>query len=432
MKDDKRSGGMFIESVLYGDQTQLAVTNMSFSKNILGGFPYYVKALAKVKKACAMANYQAGLLDKDIYERILVACDELIKGYHLGQFPVDVFGGGGGIAVNMNINEVIASIAGDGVKAIEHVNLSQSTSDVCHTALRVCLYERIGELEKIVKDTLDILYAKYEEFKPYKTIARTCWQDGIQVSAGVLFSATASVLKREHKNLLRYRDYFKIINLGWTVIGSGMNATDEYQDRILDCLSSVVGYECTWHEYPFEAAQYPDDLVRVSNIFRSISELMTKLARDIRILSSGPEAGLNELKLPNVQSGSSFFPGKNNPIIPETLIQSSLLVAGNDSIIQTCLGLGEVHLNVWENMMGFLLLQNISMIKSVLTIFNEKCLAGIELNKAVCEGYANSTMPLLVYYKEKRGYEYISKLVKDNGVSGTLELLKNKDLKEMG
>lgn len=411
---------------LYGEQTKLTVENMSFSGKELNDYPEYIINAIKVKKACAIANYTVGNLDIGTFKAINAACNELINGRYPEQFPVDVFHGGGGIGINMNLNEVIAGMAGGKVDPIEHVNCSQSTSDVCHTAMRMTIDEMLKELLGEIDLMKDVLDAKAEEFKSVDTIARTCLQDGMRVSSGALFAATASAVSRRRKSLAEISGEMRSINLGWTVIGSGLGASDAYRSIIIDELRGVTGKEFTWSQNMYDAAEYPDDLADVSAEVRVIAEIMAKLARDLRLLSSGPEAGFKEIILPAVQKGSSFFPGKVNPVIPETMIQCSMLISGNDSVIQGCVGAGEIHLNLWEDMMGFLLMDNIRQLSRALVLFRENCIRGVKLDEENCRRYANSSMAQVVDMKEEYGYQALSKAVTREGAAEALEGLKEK------
>lgn len=401
------------EDALYGVQTARTIDNMSFSGKTLSQYPVYICSLAKVKKAAAVANCRAGIFDQSIMKAIVGACDELIDGRHRKQFPVDVLHGGGCIGINMNMNEVVAALAGSGSDAAEHVNASQSTADVCHTAMRIALIETSKPLAETLHSVIQRLLEKAEAFKEVPTIARTCWQDGMSVSAGVLFQAAASALARIVEQLRQaVRDIHRI-NLGGTVIGSGVGASEAYRAAIIPALAEVSGLPVEWRKDLYDAAQYPDDLGRLSSEVRLISNVLTKLAKDLRLLSSGPETGLAELVLPAVQAGSSFFPGKVNPVIPETVIQCGMLIAGNDRIIQSAMDMGEVHLNLFEGIMGILLLDNMGMLTRVAALFEQRCLQGIQVNEQVCGRYANSLIPLVVDLKDRYGYDQVSRWMKE-------------------
>lgn len=405
------------DAPLYGEQTRLTVATMSFSGRRLAGHPGFVRAAAQVKAAAAAANAAAGLLDAGKAARITEACRSLAAGEHLDHFPVDVFHGGGGIGLNQNLNEVIAALAGPGIDPADDVNLSQSTTDVCHTAIRLAAHRAVAELQ----DALGTLIVALEEVSRraggVETIARTCLQDGLPVSAGVVYTALAHALRRQQRRLADSAADLLQVSLGGTVIGSGAGADPRYRDRIVAALADATGLDVTLAPDLYDATQYPDDLARLSGDVTIASHLLAKFAGDLRLLSSGPECGLGEIALPATQAGSSFFPGKVNPVLPEMVIQCDLLVTGNDATVQRCLGLGETHLNLWDSTMGFLLLDNLRMLARAVTLFATHCVAGIEVDRQVCEGYARATMPSLVRLKDQLGYRAVSDGIREHGAA---------------
>ena len=411
-------------AVLYGEQTRLTLENMSFSGVPLSRFPEYIRQGALVKKACALANRRAGLLDPGKAGRIMSACDELATGRYDGQFPVDAYHGGGGIGINMNLNEVLATLAGGGIDPIDDVNMSQSTSDVCHTALRLALYERLGALDGEVADWIAVVDDLARRFGPIPTVARTCLQDGMKVSCGAVFSGLAGALLRLHRDCAAARQAMTRVNLGWTVIGTGTGAPLAYREAILPALHEVTGVAVCWHDNLLDASQYPDDVAAVSGVVLRLGHVLAKFARDLRLLSSGPETGLHELSLPAAQAGSSFFPGKVNPVIPEMMIQCSMLMDAHDGVIQRCVGLGEIHINLWEEMMGFLLLENVDMLVRAMHCLLHRCVAGITVNEAVCRRYATSKIPLVTEAKERYGYRHLADRIKAEGLDAVVASLK--------
>ena len=409
-----------------GGQTELSVRNMLFSGKVLASFPDYVKAIVSVKKSCAVANFKSGGINEEKLKLISSACDSIVAGKHLNLFPVDVYSGGGGVAINMNTNEAVAAVAGNGISPTDDVNMSQSTVDACSTGLRLALYRMTLLMEETLSELVAALFSKGRDFAEINTIARTCWQDGMRVSAGALFTATASALKRQIDLLEHYREQLKKVNLGWTVIGTGTGAGDKYRSHILAALREVTGIDFGWRDDKCDLSQYPDDIAAVSSAVRRIAEIVSKFAKDLRLLSSGPEAGLGELTLPETQAGSSFFPGKVNPVMAETFMQCAMLVGGNDNVVQQALGMGEVHLNIWEPMMGFLVMENITMIINAAGSFTEKCVKGIRINREVCESHAQSKMPLIIDGKERYGYAYLAGRIKKEGIDAVVKSLQQK------
>ena len=418
--------------VLYGQQTKLNLENMSFSGERLSRFPEYISAAAKVKKACAMANDGAGFLPPEVAKNICSACDLLIGGEYNDQFPVDVFHGGGGIGINMNLNEVIASLAGGGTAPIDQVNLNQSTSDVCHSALHITIVNEIDRLIPILDDFAKTLRRKADDFTNITTIARTCWQDGLTASVGVLFSSCASALERNIGKIRALRNEFLKVNLGWTVIGTGSGADERYRKLVLGVLCRVTGLPLSWPEDKCDAAQYPDDIASLSSEIATTAAVLMKLSADLRLLSSGPETGLHELNLPAVQAGSSFFPGKVNPGVPEMMIQCGMLIEGDNAVVGRTVSMGEIHINLWEIMAGFLTLKNISMLGKAARLLNDRCLSGVTVNADVCERYAHSSIPTITAFKEKFGYQRISALVKEFGTQSAIEKLEQIEREEKG
>jgi aspartate ammonia-lyase len=302
------------------------------------------------------------------------------------------------------------------VDPIDDINKNQSTSDVCHTTLRITLVRECRKLYEELNQMIEVLSAKAFEFSSIQTIARTCLQDGMSIPVSSIFEGMAAALLRQRQRLEYCIEELHCINLGWTVVGSGTGASEEYRRHIICQLQAVTKMDVQWRECSYDAAQYPDDLVFTAQEIFNIISICAKFARDLRLLSSGPETGFREIKIPATQKGSSFFPGKVNPVIPEMLIQCQMLVKGNTSVIEEGLGLGEIHINLWEELMGFLLLDNLHMVTNSMHLFRIHCIEGIEVNEEVCESYARSSIPTVVNCKEKLGYQRTTQLIKELGL----------------
>lgn len=411
--------------ILYGEQTVLTAKNMTFTDWKLKHFPEFIDAALNIKAACAIANYRAGLLSEEKKDAIVEACQELRLGKYRSQFIVDVFHGGGGIGINMNFNEVIANKAGHDVHAVDDVNMSQSTSDFCHTAMRVALIYSARSLKNVLRSISDTISVKIEEFKPYTTIARTCWQDGMQVPADAILIGFKQSLDKKIETFEAAIDDLYWENMGYTVIGTGTGAPQAYKDEIEQALVDYLKLPLKITQRPYVHAQYPYDLVEVSSQIKMISGILSKFAQDVRVLTSGPEAGLHEWDIPAVQKGSSFFPGKVNPVVPEAMIQCDLLISCHHSVMQQALTMGEMHLNVWEELMGFLLLENVRWLRRATRQFDNRCVSGITLNHEVIEKYANAGIPLIVKYKDEYGYEKLSDRIKKEGLKEVVASLKS-------
>jgi aspartate ammonia-lyase len=384
---------------LYGIHTVRAVESLSFSGRILEHYPDYVRALATVKKAAARANRDAHVIDARRLDAIERACDALIRCEHLAQFPVDMLAGGGSIAVNMNVNEVIANLASEflggargtyqPVHPKEHVNASQSTADVCHTAVRMTVLSRWTGMRRALGRCVAAFRAKEVELRPVVTISRTCLQDAGRVSLGELFGGHAEVIERRAGELAQSVRALARINLGGTAIGSGSGASATYRREIVKRLNEISGQKFTLRTNLYDAAQNIDDLGAVSAQIAMLSEVLIKIAQDLRLLASGPEGGFGEIILPAVQEGSSIFPGKINPVIPETMIQCCFQVLGCERTTRLALERGELNLNVFEGAAAVNVFDAIQMMARAVALFTERCVIGIVANRKRCRELAS-------------------------------------------
>jgi aspartate ammonia-lyase len=388
-------------AALFGIQTLRATDNLSFSGRTLGSLPVYVRALSQVKKAAAMANRDCGVLDDRRYQAIASACDLLIAAEHLDQFPVDLLGGGGSIAINMNINEVIANLANemlgarrgryDPIHPKTHVNPSQSTADVCQTAARIAIVETWPRLRNTLDGCASAMRAKERQFRRVITIARTCLQDASPVALGTLFGGYAAAITRRTAEIDRAVLALHRVNLGGTAIGSGDGAPAAYRRAIMRRLGEVTARKLLRSANLYDAAQNIDELGALASALGLLAEVLLKIAQDLRLLSSGPGAGFGEIKLPAVQEGSSFFPGKINPVIPETLMQCCFQVLGSERAARLALEHGELNLNVFEGAALVNILDAIAMLDSAVGKFVEKCALGITANGDRCRALAASS-----------------------------------------
>src|SRR3984893_13688831 len=364
---------------LYGIHTVRAVENLGFSGRILANYPDYIRALATVKSAGARANRDAQVIDARRQGAIERACDGLIRGEHLAQFPVDLLAGGGSIAGNMNLNEVTANLACEDLGGARgsyepvhpklHVNASQSTADVCHTAIRMIGLGGWSGLRRALSQCVEAFRAKAAELRPVVTISRTCLQDASPVSLGELFGGHAAAIARRTGELAQSVTALARINLGGTAIGSGSGAPASYRRAIVKRFNEIAGQKFTLCPNLYDAAQNIDDLGAVSAQLAMLAEVLIKIAQDLRLLSSGPEGGFGEIILPAVQEGSSIFPGKINPVIPETLLQCCFQVLGCERAARLALERGELNLNVFEGAAGINVMDAMEMLRQALPRF---------------------------------------------------------------
>jgi aspartate ammonia-lyase len=384
---------------LYGIRTVRSLRNLSFSGRVLRAYPLYVRALAIVKKAAARANRDARVVDARIAGAIEAGCDSLIAGDYLDQFPVDVLGGGGGIAVNMNINEVIANLANENlggargsyhpVDPKRHVNASQSTADVCQTAARLAIVEQWSDLHRVLSDCREVAESKAAQLRKIQTIARTCLQDASAVSLGEIFGGYAAAIARRVEELAQAVAKLRRINLGGTVVGDGSGAPAAYRRGVIGHLNRIAKQKSVPRENLFDAAQNLDDLAAVAAQLGLLAEFLIKVAQDLRLLSSGPKGGFGEITLPAVQEGSSFYPGKINPVLAETLLQCCFQVLGCERAARLALERGELHLNVFEGSAAINVMDAMAMLTRTIPTFAQACLAGIVANEARCRELAS-------------------------------------------
>lgn len=424
------------DHALYGIQTQRCVENLSFSGRQLHAYPEYLVALADVKQAAAKANMLAGVLTQNITQAIELACKEIKDGYHHEQFIVDPYHGGGSIGSNMNMNEVVANLANEIIggsfldnKLIhpnEHVNASQSTADACHTALRIAVIRCGMKLHMECNQLIEALHNKSDQWMSVSTITRTCLQDGMSDTLGKMLLGYVHGLSRRVNSLHNRVLALHAVNLGGTVIGSSLGAPHYYREHILAKLNEVTGITLYHRENLYDAAQNMDDLAAVSAELQLLASLLIKISKDLRILSSGPEAGFGEIKLPAVQAGSSFFPGKINPVVPETLIQCCFQIIGLDRAVQASLEHGELNLNVWEGAAGFNVLDMMNMLRRAIVLFTNKCVIGLEADVEKCTTLSKTFIPIVVELKERYGYREVEQWLRNHSREEIMEKYEGK------
>ncbi|MBI3782209.1 MAG: aspartate ammonia-lyase [Deltaproteobacteria bacterium] len=383
---------------LYGIQTARAAANLSFSGRTLGSLPAYVWALGAVKRAAARANHEVDALDRRSTAAIEAACALLLDGQHLEAFPVDVLGGGGSIGINMNINEVVANLANEQlgsrrgtyqpIDPKRHVNLSQSTADVCHTALRIAILRQWPQVEGGLAALVRCLRDKAASFAAVPTLARTCLQDALPTHLGVLFGGYAELLDRRRHELAHSVVALRAVSLGGTVIGTGEAAAAGYAERVVGHLTETTGFALSRRGALPDALQNSDDIGAVSSQLALLAQALLKVAQDLRLLASGPRGGFAEIVLPHVQSGSSFFVAKSNPVIPETLMQCAFQVLGCDRAVQAAVEHAELYLNVFDGLAAVNVLDAFSMLAKSIALFEEKCLRDLKANEDRCRELA--------------------------------------------
>jgi fumarate hydratase class II len=402
---------------LWGGETRKAVANFPVS-----GEPIpvgVVRWLGRIKGASARVNAELGLLDADAARRIAAAADEIAEGRHDAQFPVDVFQTGSGTSSNMNANEVIATLAGEGVHPNDDVNMGQSSNDVFPSAVHLAARDAatntlLPALERLERS----LAAKAEAFKDIVKSGRTHLMDAVPVTLGQEFGGYAAQVRLGRARVADALPRVAQIPLGGTATGTGLNTHPEFAGRVREKLSGDTGLDIRAPEDPFEAQANRDALVELSGALKVVAVSLTKIANDIALLGSGPRAGIGEIFLPELQKGSSIMPGKVNPVLPEVVLQVSAQVIGNDTAI-TIGGLqGQFELNVRIPLIARNLLQSIHLIAAASGLFAEKCVDGIEANVAGCERSAEGTLAVATALNPYIGYDRAAEIVKDASASG--------------
>jgi fumarate hydratase, class II len=402
---------------LWGGETTKAIDNFPVSGEPIPAS--VVHWLGRIKAAAARVNAELGLLDADVAERIGAAGDQIAAGEHDAQFPVDVFQTGSGTSSNMNANEVIATLAGDGTHANDHVNMGQSSNDVFPSAVHLAALDTAtNDLLPALEELERSFAAKAEAFKDIVKSGRTHLMDAVPVTLGQEFAGYAAQVRLGAKRVRNALPQVAQIPLGGTATGTGLNTHPEFAERVRAQLSDATGLEVSAPEDPFEAQGNRDALVELSGALKVIAVSLTKIANDLALMGSGPRAGIGELYLPELQKGSSIMPGKVNPVIPEVVLQIGAQVIGNDTAI-TVGGLqGNFELNVRIPLIARNLLGSIGLLTAASTLLARKCIDGIQPNLEGCERSAEGTLALATALNPYIGYDKASEIVKDASSSG--------------
>ena len=409
-------------SAYYGVHTARALDNFPISGIALSTHPDFVAALAAVKQAAAEANRELGLLDAERAQAIVAACAEIRGGALRDQFVVDVIQGGAGTSTNMNANEVIANratellggVRGDyaTVHPLDHVNLSQSTNDVYPTAIKVALQGQIRTLETTLLDAADAFGRKADEFATVLKMGRTQLQDAVPMTLGQEFSTYAVMVAEDAERLVEAARLVAEINLGGTAIGTGLNAHPRYAALVCGKLAAITGYPLLTARNLVEATQDVGAFVQLSGVLKRTALKLSKICNDLRLLSSGPRSGLNEINLPAVQAGSSIMPGKVNPVIPEVVNQVAFEVVGNDVTISMAAEAGQLQLNAFEPIIAHCLFQSVSHLDAACRTLVTRCVRGITANSERLHESVTHSIGVITALSPYIGYEASARIAK--------------------
>ena len=416
------------EDALYGVQTLRAMENFPITGIALREFPVLIEALAMVKESAALANAELGLLDRGIAEVIVRAAEEIRAGRHHEHFVVDMIQGGAGTSTNMNANEVIANRAlelmnyarGDytHVHPNNHVNLSQSTNDVYPTAVKIALHIAIESLRSAMRDLAAAFLAKGEEFSPHLKMGRTQLQDAVPMTLGQEFTAFGHTMLEDVERLGEAQALIREINMGATAIGTGINAPEGYAETVCRELSRISKLSLITAPDLVEATADTGAFVQLSGVLKRCAVKLSKICNDLRLLSSGPRAGLGEINLPAMQPGSSIMPGKVNPVIPEVVNQVCFDIIGGDVTVTLAAEAGQLQLNVFEPVIAYRLLRSIEMLEHGCRVLKERCVEGITANPARMRYFVEHSIGIVTALVPVIGYEQATSVAKEALESG--------------
>jgi len=394
----------------------------------------FIKSIVEIKLAAALSNFEAGVIEKDISNAIVKACKEIISGRLIENFIVDSIQGGAGTSLNMNANEVIANRAieilggtkGDYtlVHPNDHVNCGQSTNDVFPSAGKIAV---IRLLEKNIKELENLHSAflkKATEFNNIIKMGRTEMQDAVPISFGQVFNAYASAINRDIERFKEGIDVMSILNMGGTAIGTGITASEKYIKNIVPNLSNITNLSLVQAKDLVDATQNLDSFVFVSGIIKSCATNLSKIANDIRLMSSGPRAGFAEINIPSKQNGSSIMPGKINPVIPEVVSQIAFNIIGNDSTITIAAESGQLELNPFEPVIFHCLFESLDTLHNGIKVFTNECIEGISVNEDKCKSDVERNIGIVTALCPFIGYKEASRIAKK-------ALKNNKNIREL-
>lgn len=399
----------------YGVHTERAKENFRISRRTVGDYPEFVRSMVEVKKAEALANEQLLVLPHDVADSIVNACDQILTdGKCMDQFPVDIFQGGAGTSVNMNTNEVVANLALENmghhkgeysvINPNDHVNKSQSTNDSYPTGLRLAVYKMLQPLLSQLTGLAESFRQLAVQNKDAIKMGRTQLQDAVPMTVGEEFDAFRSLIQGEIDHLGKESSVLLEVNLGGTAIGTGLNTPDGFPEVVAEKLKDVTGLPIVSAPNLIEATSDATGYVTVHSALKRTAVTLSKICNDLRLLSSGPRAGLAEIRLPEVQAGSSIMPAKVNPVIPEVMNQICFKVFGNDLTVTFAAEAGQLQLNVMEPVIAQSLFESIELLTSGVRTLRERCVDGIVVNRDRCRQYVMNSIGIVTYLNDLIGH----------------------------
>ena len=409
------------DDVYYGVQTTRAIENFKITGQHLD--VDFIKSIAEVKKAAALANMSTGRLDKKIGDLLVEAADEIIAGQMLDQFPLDPIQGGAGTSINMNMNEVLCNRAlelmgeqkgrYDIISPNNHANMAQSTNDSFPTSIKVCINTKTKKLTAALERLASELDKKAVEYKDILKMGRTHLQDAVPITLGQEMANYASAVRRGVRRIQAAADGVRVINMGGTAVGTGLNAEPAYITKVAETLSEVTGDKYVTADNMIDATNNTDGFADVSAAMKNTALVLIKMANDFRLMASGPRCGLNELKLPMRQPGSSIMPGKVNPVIAEVLDQACYQVIANDMAVTLGVENGQFELNVMEPVMAFNIFNSFRFLTNAVDTFVDKLLIDLQPNREQCQEWLDKSVGVVTALLPHIGYEKSAMLAKE-------------------
>ena len=403
------------QNALWGAQTQRALENFPISGQRCDFV--LIRSIVLIKKAAANTNSKLGLLNKIKANNIIKSCDEILKGKYNDQFVVDVFHSGAGTSLHMNVNEVIANLSH--ARAHDHVNMAQSTNDVMPSALRISVLQLTPEFLKVLAEVCKTFNKKGREFSAIIKPGRTHLRDAMPVTLGQEFKAYAAALENDLYRIRNSADKLRNLGIGGTAVGTGVNSHPKYINLIIKMLSELTGIKLQTAKNLQESMQNTSDFLEMSSSLRILAQNLIRISNDLRLLSSGPGTGLNELILPEVQPGSSIMPGKINPSIIEMLTIVCFQVIGFDQAVFLSSINGQLELNVWLPLIAHNLINQIRLLTNALKIFNQKCLKEVKPNREMINFWLQRSTGFTASLNKYIGYEKAADLLSESIKTGT-------------
>lgn len=413
---------------LYGVQTTRAIENFHISGRLMSSYPNFIKGMALTKKAAAIANAEVGMINAQQAAAICQACDELLEGQHHDQFPIDMIQGGAGTSTNMCANEVIANraleIMGYERGQYEHcspndvVNASQSTNDAYPCAIHMAMFLEHEQFLPHLYSMIDALESKSTEFAHIIKMGRTQLQDAVPMTLGQTFSGFAAALRGEIRTLNLAAREFLTVNMGATAIGTGICSKPGYSSVCIKALRKVSGWNIILADNLIEATSATSCMIQYSAAMKRLCIKINKMCNDLRLMSSGPRCGLNEIHLPERQPGSSIMPGKVNPVIPEVMNQVCYKVIGNDMTITFASDNGQLELNVMEPVIAYSLFESIHLLSNGLDTLRTLCIDGIKANEERCRQLVEGSIGIVTMLNPIIGYKQSTKIAKEASETG--------------